>query len=353
MPPLLSALKFKGTSSLSGIHLYTLSTATCKIQITNFGLKIVGIQVPDKNGSFRDVVLGFTTLKEYLDTDEVYFGAVIGRFANRICKGKFNLNGTAYQLEINNPPNHLHGGSTGFHNCVWDCIKEETNKLTFVYESAHMEEGYPGNLAVEVTYELTSSDTLIITYKAKTDQTTLINLTNHSYFNLNGEHSSTVLDHLLKINASFYTPIDKSSIPLGSMDSVRDTPFDFLKFKKIGADLNLNNVQLNIGKGYDHNFVIDTKNEGKKLIKIAEVYSENSGISLSIETTEPGVQLYTGNFLNGTTKGKSGNYYQQYGAFCLETQHFPDSPNQPHFPTTVLQPDEVFESTTTYTFSQK
>lgn len=329
--------------------LYTLENKNgMKVAITNYGGRVVSILTPDKNGNFADVVLGFDSLGGYLDNTEYYFGASVGRYANRIAKGTFTLNGKEYHLPINNSPNSLHGGDKGFFMRIWDAEQLDGQNLLLTYNSKDGEEGYPGNLEVQVLYTLTSDNSLRIEYTAVTDKETVINMTNHSYFNLNGAGSGKITDEVMMINADHYTPIDSTMIPTGEIASVKGTPFDFTTPKKIGQDINDDNQQIKYARGYDDNFVLN-KDEDYQLSLAAKVYDPDSGRELDVLTTEPGVQFYTGNFLNGVT-GKEGKKYNYRTAFTLETQHYPDSPNHSSFPTTVLKPDQIFHSITVYHF---
>jgi aldose 1-epimerase len=309
------------------------------ISITNYGARVVewiykGV----------DVVLGFSGIHEYLSSTEFYYGAIIGRYANRIANSRFTLNGTEYGLQPNVPPNHLHGGIDGFHNQVWDINETTPDSIRLSYLSKDGEEGYPGNLHVQLKYTLTDQDELRIEFKAETDATTILNLTNHAFFNLNGEGEGTILDHELMINADSFTPVTDQLVPDGTIASVSDTVFDFRKAKKIGDKINDDVQQLIYGKGYDHNYVLN-KEPGNFA---ARVKGNITGIMLEVYTDQPGMQLYTGNFMQGNEILKCGMPDDYRTAFCLETQHFPDSPNQPDFPSTVLNPGEVFQTTTIY-----
>jgi len=329
--------------------LYTLKNSNdIIIKITNYGGKIVQILVPDRNGNLGDVVLGYETIDGFINGSPS-MGALIGRYANRIAKGKFELNGKTYTLATNNGPNHLHGGVKGFRFKVWDAKKIDDQKLELSYLSMDGEEGYPGNLIVKVTYTLTDDDELKIEYYAVTDKSTVLNLTNHAFFNLAGEGNGLVLDHELLINADFYTPTDDMNIPTGAINSVKDTPFDFTQTTKIGDRINDNNEQLKFGSGYDHNFILNKSDT--PLAFAARIYEPTTGRTMKVFTTEPGIQLYTGNSLSDEDIGKAGKKYPARSAFCLETQHYPDSPNHANFPTTVLNPGEEFQSTTVYKFS--
>jgi len=326
------------------------NTQNAQAMLTNYGGRIVGLWVPDKHGKLFDIVPGFDSIKTYVNLKEPYFGAIIGRFGNRIAKGKFTLDGKEYTLAKNNGPNTLHGGKKGFQNVVWDGKMMGSNSVQFSYLSKDMEEGFPGNLQVHVTYTLKNDNSLEIEYTATTDKKTVINLTNHAYFNLNGEGSGTINNHLLQINADNYTPVDSTLIPLGINTPVKGTPFDFSKPVAIGTKVTDNNEQLKAGKGYDHNFVLN-KNTGKGLFKAATVVSDKSGIVMEIFTDQPGLQFYGGNFMRSRNTFKSGAKDDHRTAFCLETQHFPDSPNQPDFPSTVLEPDKKYYTKSVYKFS--
>lgn len=322
-----------------------------KMNVTNFGARVTNLWVPDKNGKLVDVVLGFDTLEEYLNSSEKYFGASIGRYGNRIANGKFTLDGTEYTLPINNNGQTLHGGPDGFDFVIWDVEKSGDNGLIFSYTSTDGEEGFPGQLKVKMIYTLTDDNDFKITYEAETDKNTVLNLTHHSFFNLNGAGNGNVLDHTMKINASKFTPVNKVLIPTGELPPVKGTPFDFTTATAIGERINQENEQLGFGGGYDHNWVLD-KSENE-LTEAAVVYSPTTGIEMQVWTTEPGIQFYSGNFLDGSVKGKEGKAYELRGAFCLETQHFPDSPNQPNFPSTELKPGEKYEHTCIYRFGTK
>lgn len=317
-----------------------------EIAITNYGARIVALIVPDKNHEPTDVVVGFDSLKGYLKATETYHGAIVGRYANRIANGKFTLNGKEYRLSINNPPNHLHGGPEGFNNQVWNVEEVTANRIRLSYLSKDGEENYPGNLNVSLGYTLTDQNELVINYEATTDQPTVFNITSHPFFNLNGQGTGGMENHSLQINAGNYTPVDKNSIPTG-VSPVDNTPFDFRKPKTIGRNINDDHEQLKFGAGYDHNFVLD--GEGLRTAGIAT--GDKSGIAMEVLTDQPGMQLYTGNFMKGDNTIKYGLKDNRREAFCLETQHFPDSPNHPEFPSTVLNPGEVFRSTTIYRFS--
>jgi aldose 1-epimerase len=312
--------------------------------ILNYGGIVKSLLVPDKNGNLQDVVLGFDSIGQYLRTENPYMGAIIGRYANRISRGVFVMDGRSYTLESNDNENSLHGGIKGFDKVVWNAAKKG-NSLRLRYVSIDGEGGYPGNLNVEVMYELTDDNELKITYAATTDKPTPVNLTNHSYFNLSGDYSESVLNHILHLNADKYTPVDETLIPTGEIARTGGTPFDFTTPKAIGEDIQ------QVPGGYDHNFVLNKL--GDSLTLAATLYHEGSGRFMEMFTTEPGVQFYSGNFLDGSLTGKGGKPYQKHAGLCLEAQHFPDSPNRPEFPDTILQPGEKYSQTTVYKFSIK
>lgn len=336
----------------ASVERYTLANANgMEVGILTFGGVVQSIHVPDKGGTMANVVLGFDNMEDYL-TKSDYFGAIVGRYANRIANGEFTLDGETYHLAINNGPNSLHGGEKGFDTQIWTASDASDASVTLRYTSPDGEEGYPGTLDVRVMYSLSEDNQLRIDYLATTDATTVLNLTNHSYFNLAGEGSGAVYDHELQLNASHFTPVDDTLIPTGEIAPVAGTPFDFTTAKPIGQDIRDGaSDQILIAHGFDHNFVID-REEGdtESLVQVATVTEPTSGRTLEVETTQPGVQLYTGNFLDGSIAGIGGEAYRQSDAFCLETQHFPDSPNQPDFPSTELAPGEEFRSTTIYRF---
>lgn len=317
-------------------------------EITNYGARIVSLWVPDNNGNFDDIVLGFDNIDDYINAKEKYFGATIGRYGNRIKEGKFLINDKEYYLEKNNGLNHLHGGNMGFSDVVWNAKQIDNQTLELNYFSKNMEEGYPGNLNVKIIYHLNNKDELKIEYFAKTDESTHVNLTHHSFFNLLGAGNETINEHLLYINANSFTPVDETLIPTGNIELVANTPFDFSVPTKIGKRINQEDNQLNYGKGYDHNYVLN--NSQSKEIIAAKVYEKKSGRTLEVYTNEPGMQFYAGNFLSGTI-GKHGKSYKKRSAFCLETQHFPNSPNQKNFPSTILKPNEEYYSICIYKFS--
>lgn len=334
------------------LSMYILQNANgVKMSVTNFGGRIISLWVPDKTGAMSDVVLGYDSLEQYLNGNP-YFGAMIGRYGNRIAKGKFSLDGMEYSLATNNGANALHGGPKGFHNVYWDVnpiAGEEGEALEMRYSSKDREESYPGNLSLRVTYTLTNQNELIIDYEATTDQPTVVNLTHHSFFNLAGEGQGEVLNHEMTIVADRFCPVDEGLIPTGELKPVKGTPFDFLKPHRIGERIDMDDLQLKSGKGYDHNWVLN-KMSGE-LALAAKVREPASGRVMEVWTTEPGLQFYSGNFLSDAEKGKGGKTYNFRTAFCLEAQHFPDSPNQSTFPSTVLRPGEVYKQKTVYKFS--
>ena len=331
--------------------LYQLKNEKIEVYITNYGARIVSLLSPDREGIMGDVVLGFKSIADYQKAKTPYHGCLIGRYGNRIAKGKFKLNGATYELPINNNENHLHGGPDGFHNQVWEVIAVNQNSIVMTYVSKDGEMGYPGNLTVEVTYAVNGNE-LSIAYKAKTDKATPVNLTNHAFFNLAGEAKGSINDHLLMINASHFTPVDEGLIPLGEIQSVEDSPFDFRRAKTIGRDLNqeVSDIQLSRGGGYDHNFVLDKESHGSMSFA-ARVVDPKSGRQMDIFTEEPGMQFYGGNFMDGSDIGKYGTKFEYRASFALETQHYPDSPNQPKFPSTILNPGETYQTKSIYKFS--
>ena len=321
-----------------------------ELTITNYGAKIVSLMVPDKNGKLVDVVTGHKSIEDYLTSEEPYFGAICGRYGNRIANGKFSIDGIVYdKLAINNGPNSLHGGLKGFNAVVWDMNQTDKQTVILKYLSIDGEEGFPGNLEITVTYRLTNSNEVVISYCATTDKPTVLNLTNHSYFNLSGAGDPHIGDHLLTINADYYLPTDKTAIPYGPKEKVEGTPMDFRSPHLIGERINDNFEQLLFGKGYDHTYILNK--EDNLLSFCARCSSPKTGIVMETFTTEPGVQLYTSNWTTGNFEGKKGQRYPERSAFCLETQHYPDSPNKPEYPTTVLRPGETFQSQTMYKFT--
>jgi aldose 1-epimerase len=334
------------------IALYTLKSDKMEVFFTNYGARIVGLNVQDKNQTKTDVVVGFNNIQSYIEAQERYFGATIGRYGNRIKEGKFTIDNTAYQVSINNGVNALHGGKEGFQNVIWDANQKNENEIEFSYNSPHLEEGFPGSLKVKVKFTIINKNELVITYHATTDKKTVINLTNHAFFNLNGEGSGTILNHSLFINANAYTPVDSTLIPYGKIEPITNSPFNFLTPKLIGRDINNDHEQLIFGKGYDHNFVLN-KPQKAGLNYAAKVIGDKSGIVMEIYTSEPGLQFYSGNFMKSKNIFKNGAKDDFRTAFCLETQHFPDAPNHPNFPNTILNPNQTFTSTSTYIFSLK
>ncbi|WP_319501451.1 aldose epimerase family protein [uncultured Draconibacterium sp.] len=343
---------FKATIGGKETGLYELKNGELTMAVTNYGGRIVSLLVPGKDGEMADVVLGFPSIDAYLNAKEVFHGALIGRVGNRIAKGKFTLNDVEYTLPINNDPNHLHGGPEGFHNVVWDVKAVNDTSIVLSYLSKDGEMGYPGNLNVEVIYTLTSQNEVKIGYKATTDKSTPVNLTNHAFFNLKGEANGTINAHLLTINADKFTAVDSTLIPFGENVPVEGTPFDFRQAKAIGADLALQseNEQLQNGLGYDHNFALNKTVAGEMSLA-ATVVEPASGRKMEIYTEEPGIQFYGGNFMDGADTGKYGKTFDFRESFALETQHFPDSPNQPAFPSIILNPGETYTTASIYRFS--
>ena len=347
----LKASDFQKTINGNQTNLYFLKNGNIQAAITNYGGRIVGLCTPDRSGKMADLVLVFSSIDGYLNAKEVFHGALIGRVANRIAKGKFSLDGKEFILPLNNGVNHLHGGSGGFHNVVWNVKSACDSSIVLGYMSKDGEMGYPGNLNVEVRYLLTSKNELIITYKAVTDKRTPVNLTNHAFWNLAGEGNGTINHHILKINADKYTPVDSTRIPLAGNDPVEGTPFDFRIGKPIGKDLDkqADNVQLKNYLGYGHNFALN-KFPSDSLTYAATVVDPVSGRKMEIFTEEPALQFYGGNIMDGTDKGKSGLSYKYRESFALETQHFPDSPNNTNFPTIILNPGEQYHTHSIYRF---
>ncbi len=329
---------------------YTLRNATgTEVSVINYGGIITSLKTIDKQGQFADVVLGYDSLSSYLKSTP-YFGALIGRYGNRIAKGKFSIDGKSYSLPINNNENHLHGGTQGFDKVFWNIeVLPDSTSLKLTYTSVDGEQGYPGTLSTEVIYTLTDADELKIEYHATTDKKTIVNLTQHTYFNLTGNANQKIMDHQLMIDAPQYLPVDKTLIPTSELKSVSGTPFDFNTLTSIGSRINQDDEQLKFGLGYDHCWILN-QYDGKTLRKVAELYEPKSGRALEVSTTEPGLQFYSGNFLDGTLIGKDGIAYKHRSGLCLETQHFPDSPNKPLFPTVVLNHGENYSTTTVYKF---
>jgi aldose 1-epimerase len=337
---------FDSTINGKQTSLFTLENENGVIlRLTNFGASMVQVITPDKNGEFEDVILGYDNVEGYVN-DEMSLGCIVGRYANRIARGTFMLDGKEYNLSINNGLNSLHGGPGGIHSQVWDA-EEIDNGVKFTVVSPHMEEGYPGELRVSVSYTLNDDNEIILDYIATTSEPTHLNLTNHTYWNLNGEAEADILDHELMVNADFITPVDTTLIPTGEFMKVEETPFDFRNFERIGTRIDNAHPQLMAGGGYDHNFVLDRQTENE-LEKAAALYSSESGRLLEVLTTEPGIQVYSGNFMDGTVAGKNNKTYAYRHAIALETQHFPDSPNQPDFPTTLLKPGEEYIQKTVF-----
>ncbi|MDB4584236.1 galactose mutarotase [Draconibacterium sp.] len=331
---------------------YVLQNGEICAAITNYGGRIVSLLAPGKNGEMGDVVLGFSSIEGYLNANEVFHGALIGRVGNRIAKGKFTLDGVEYTLPVNNDPNHLHGGPKGFHNQVWDVKSTTDTSIVLTYLSKDGEMGYPGNLNVEVTYTLTPANEVKIAYLAATDKSTPVNLTNHAFFNLAGDKYGTINNHILTINADLLTAVDSTLIPLGENVPVEGTPFDFRQPKAIGQDLHMENEneQLKNGLGYDHNFVLNKSAQGE-MSWAATVVEPESGRKMEVFTEEPAMQFYGGNFMDGSDTGKHGKTFNYRESFALETQHLPDSPNQPQFPDVILNPGEKYTTTSVYKFS--
>jgi len=357
--------QFGTTPDGQEVQLYTLSNSNgLKAEIMTYGAIVVSLEVPDRDGKMNDIVLGYDNLQGYIDNNP-YFGAIVGRYGNRIAKGKFSLDGKQYSLATNNEPGgipcHLHGGIKGFDKIVWKAEpveQKETVGVKLTYLSKDAEEGYPGNLNCSVTYLLTNNNELKIEYLATTDKPTVVNLTHHGYFNLTGCERD-ILDHQLMLNADKLTPVDVGLIPTGELQSVKDTVMDFTQPTAIGARINRDYEQIKFGGGYDHNWVLNKQSRSPDPLRhrdsglAARVYEPTTGRVMDVYTTEPGIQFYSGNFLDGTITGKAGKVYKHRYGFCLETQHYPDSPNQPNFPSTVLRPDDKYDTTTIYQFSTK
>jgi aldose 1-epimerase len=344
---------FGKTPDGTPVEIFTLNDGAYEARIGTYGGIVVSLKVPDRDGKPADVVLGFDNLEGYVANfngpSDAFFGALIGRYANRIAHGSFSLDGKKYSLPLNNGENSLHGGPHGFNNVVWKA-KPIANGVELIYLSKDGEAGYPGNLSATVRYTLVKGD-LRIEYSATTDKDTVVNLTNHSYFNLAGQ--GDILNHQLTLHASRFTPVDAGLIPTGELKPVESSPFDFRKPTAVGARINADDEQLHLGRGYDHNWVLDAGSAGGKLFEAAEVYDPSSGRVLKVLTDQPGIQFYSGNFLDGSIKGKGGKPDELHAALCLETQHFPDSPNHPDFPTTELKPGERYHTVTVYSFSSR
>jgi len=350
----ITKVSFGKTADGASVDIYTLTNrGGMEARITNYGAIVVSLTAPDRNHKFADVVLGFNDLESYLK-GHPYFGAIVGRYGNRIAKGRFTLNGVEYKLAVNNGENHLHGGIKGFDKVVWTAKSMRTKvgpAVSLTYLSKDGEEGYPGNLTVKVVYTLTNNNELRIDYTESTDKDTVANVTHHSYFNLAGEGNGDILNHQVTLKANRFIPTDAGSIPTGELRNVQGTPFSFLKPTAIGERINQADQQLEFGKGYDHTWVVNGR--AGTLRQAASVYESTTGRVMDVWTTEPGVQFYTGNFLDGTLTGKSSKLYPHRSGFCLETQHYPDSPNQRKFPTTTLRKGSVYRSTTIYRFSAR
>lgn len=343
-----SNLSFDSQIDGKDVKLYHIKNNKLSVSLTNYGARLVSLNVVGKEGKSTDVILGYNSAEQYKENFNNYYGAIVGRYGNRIGNASFKLNGQTYSLEKNDGDNSLHGGTNGVYNKVWEVVRSTETSITLAYTSPDKEAGYPGTVKMEVTYALQENGELTIEYSATTDKETVLNLTNHAYFNLNGAGDASILDHELQIDAKAITEVDATLIPTGKSLPVAGTPFDFNKAQLIGARIEDEDAQLKIGKGYDHNFELNKK-EGFQ--KVAAVYAPKTGIEMQIYTTEPGLQFYSGNFMKDTDpKGKEGKAYPFRSAFCLETQHFPDAPNHPDFASTVLKPGEKYSSKTAYRF---
>lgn len=342
---------FEKTVDGKQTHLYFLKNKNgMEAAITNFGGRLVALLVPDGSGKMIDVSVGIGSVEGYIQSTEPYYGATIGRYGNRIAKGRFTIDGKEYTLAINNPPNTLHGGKKGYQDVVWDAKKTNGQTLELTYLSKDMEEGFPGNLTIKVTYTISDDNAFECSYEATTDKTTVVNLTNHAYFNLNGEGSGTILNHMVQIQADNYTPVDSTLIPTGKIESVKGSPMDFTKPATIGARINDASQQLKNGKGYDHNFVLNRHDINQP---IATVTGDKTGIVMEVYTEEPGLQFYSGNFMQSKNIMKYGEKDDYRTAFAMETQHYPDSPNQPGFPSTLLKPGQVYKTKSIYKFKTR
>ena len=345
---------FGKTKENTTIHKFVISNMNgMEVSVINFGGIITSLKSRDSKGNYEDIVLGFNNLSQYED-ESPYFGAIIGRYGNRISEGKFTLDGKTYNLAVNNDINHLHGGLKGFDKAVWDAVQEVTDSsasLILKYISQDMEEGYPGNLQVKVTYTLDNNDELGVKYEAETDKKTIINLTQHSYFNLSGDFSKDILDHEVTIEADSFLPVDSTLIPTGEISSVEGTPFDFREAKTVGDDISMSNQQLTYGNGYDHCWVLNNQNIG--LRPVASAYHPGSGRLVEVFSDQPGIQFYSGNFLDGKLKSKQDGNYGFRSGLCLETQHYPNSPNENNFPSVTLNPGEKYMTQTVFRFTSK
>ncbi|MDO6435802.1 aldose epimerase family protein [Cyclobacterium sp. 1_MG-2023] len=354
-PKYLTAMEdsaFEKTIDGKEVKLYHLTNKNgMEMTVTNFGARVVELFTPDKNGNFEDVVLGYDDLDEYSINPGGYYGAPIGRYGNRIANAQFTLDGKTYSLEANNGPNNLHGAPEGYHKVVWEVLEATDQKLEMKYVSPDGEAGFPGELTVFMNYYLTDDNEFKITYKATTDKPTIVNLTHHSFFNLNGHGEGSVRNHKLQLNADNFTPVDDNLIPLGEIRSVKGTPFDFSEPHLVGERIDADNEQLKKGGGYDHNWVVNREEGNTETIKIASVWVPENGRKMEVYTDQPGVQVYTGNFMTGGGPSKAGKDYGKQGAICLETQHYPDSPNQPSFPSVTLRPEETYSHECIYKFS--
>jgi len=348
---IISEESFRRVHNGREISLYTLKNRNGLLcQVTSYGAILVSLYVPDRKGNLADIVQGYDTIDEYINGNGPYMGAICGRCANRIAAGKFRLYNRDYSLAVNNGPNHLHGGIKGFSKVIWDIIRYDPSSMQLLYLSSDGEEGYPGNLRVTVTYTLTDRNELRLDYSASSDKTTVVNLASHSYFNLGGEGSGSIYDHELMINGDFFTPTDNTNIPTGEIISVNGTPMDFTRPRRIGEDIDKDDEQLRYGAGYDHNWVLNHRTGTLGLA--ATAYDRKSGRLMEIRTTQPGVQLYTANWIDNE-KGKEGKKYQRREAFCLETQHFPDAVNKPYFPSTILKQGKEYRHMVIHKFDVK
>jgi aldose 1-epimerase len=334
------------------VHLYWIENENIKVAFTNYGGRIVSLLVKDTKDKFVDVAVGMKSITDYKNSTEPYFGATIGRVGNRNAKGKFTLNGKRHTIPINNGKNTLHGGPKGYQDVVWEANKTDKKTIVFIYLSPDMEMGFPGNLSVRVTYSVTTDNELKMEHEASTDKPKVVNLTNHAFFNLNGEGNGTILNHIVQFNANKYTPVDSSLIPTGKIATVTATPFDFIVPHTIGERIETKNKQLENGSGYDHNFVLSEK-KANGMYTVGSVIGDKSRIIMTVETKEPGIQFYSGNFMKSKNTFKSGAKDDFRTAFALETQHFPDAPNQPNFPSITLNPDSTYHTKSIYKFSHQ